>query len=117
MHAAWQIPQEFEGRCRTALLMGDPFTAKSQFLKLSSKVAPIRNDRVGRQGLPNIERRHAVGGRRHCGKFDKRTPANRVAIHEAMEQQTIGIAKASIATVLNSRSSVLAAVPYAAGTV
>lgn len=27
VHAAWQIQQEFEGRCRTALLMGDPFTA------------------------------------------------------------------------------------------
>lgn len=110
------------------LFVGDPGTGKSEILKSAVEISPrglyisgkgstavgltaavLKDSETGQMSLEAGAVVLANGGVAAIDEFDKMDTADRSALHEGMEQQTISIAKAGIVATLKAETAIMAA--------
>ncbi len=109
------------------LLVGDPSMAKSELLKFANKVTQKSMYTSGKGataagltiGMVKLSDNRMVamagvlplcsGGHAFIDEFDKMNPDDRSGLHEAMEQQTVSIAKAGVQMTLPSKTTIISA--------
>ncbi len=111
------------------LLIGDPGSAKTRILQAVSRLVPkgiyVSGKSVTGGGMTAVAERDEFseggwtlkagalvlgnGGTVAIDEFDKINDEDRAAMHEALESQTISVAKAGIIATFNAKTAVLAA--------